>query len=60
MRAGEVLGEAVGLVIGERELANGNLEADVAKIVEWGEAVMGDFVDVEGELGLHVLVGPWA
>lgn len=53
---GEILAEAVGLVEGGGELAGGNLEPHVAKVLYRCEAMMRDFVDVEGELGLDVLV----
>jgi len=53
---GEVFGEAVGLVEGEGDLPGGNLEADMAEVVDGGEVVMGDLIDIEGELGLDVLV----
>ena len=53
---GEVFAEAVGLVEGEGELLGGDLEADVAEVVDGGEAMVRDLVDVEGELGLDVLV----
>ena len=53
---GEVFAEAVGLIEGEGELAGGQLQADVLEVADGGEAVVGDFVDVEGELGLDVLM----
>jgi hypothetical protein len=53
---GEVFAEAVGLVEGEGELPGGDFQADVTEVADGGEAMVGDFVDVEGELGLHVLV----
>ena len=34
----------------------GDFQTDVAEVVDGGEAMVGDFVDVKGELGLHVLV----
>ena len=55
-RAGEVFSDAVSLVIGHRQLPYGDLQPDMAEKLEWGYAVMGDFIDVESELDLYVLV----
>ena len=49
--------EAVGLVEGGVEQGTGDFEADVPKVVGRGEAALAELVDVEGELGLDVLVG---
>ena len=53
---GEVFAQPVGLVESEGKLARGHLKTDVAQVVDGREAVMSDLVDVEGELGLDVLV----
>ena len=52
----EVLGDAVGLVIGEGDLTDGNAQAHVAQVVERREAMVGNLINVEGELGPDVLV----
>jgi hypothetical protein len=51
---GEV--EAVGVVEGAGEQRDGDGEADVVEVFFGREAVLGDVVDVEGELGADVLV----
>jgi len=43
-------------VEGERELLSGDFEANMAEVVDGSEAALGDLVDVEGKLGLDVLV----
>ena len=52
---GEV--EAVGLVEGGAEQGAGDFEADMLEVARGGEASFAELVDVEGELGLDVLVG---
>src|SRR5215469_7084836 len=54
--AGEIFGKAVGLVERERQLMHRDLESDVAHVVERREAMMRDFVDVEGKFSLNMLM----
>src|SRR6185437_15686140 len=55
-RLGKVLAQAVGLIEGERELPGRNLEADVAKVPDRSEAMVGNLIDVEGELRPDMLL----
>ena len=55
-RTGEIFAQAVSLVIGERKLAQRHFKSNMAQIVDRGDAVMHDLVDVECELGLDMLV----
>ena len=50
--------EAVGVVKGACQQRNGDGESDVVEVSLGGEAVLGDLVDVEGELCADVLVLP--
>ena len=52
------LGNAVGLIESESKLARGDTQADMPQETQRRHAVMRDFVDVEGEFGLYVLVLP--
>src|ERR1700733_3409341 len=52
--AGEILVDPVGLIEGQRELANRNVHPDVAQITNRGESALRNLVDVEGELYLDV------
>ncbi len=54
--AGEVLGDAIGLVEGQRKLPHRNSKTDVAQEVDGSETMMRDLVDVEGKFSLNVLV----
>ena len=54
--AGERFGEAIGLVVGEGKLAHRYGQTDVAHVPDGGNAMMRDFVDVESEFSLNVLV----
>ena len=51
---GKVFTQTIGLVVGLGELLGGDVEADVAKVVNRREPVVRNLVDVEGELRLHV------
>ncbi len=53
--AGEVFGQAVGLVIRKGKLLDGHLKSNVAEVADRRNAVMRNLVDVEGELGLNML-----
>ncbi len=52
----EVVGKTVGLIESQRELTLGDPQADVAQIAKGRDVMMSDLVDVEGKLGLNVLM----
>src|ERR1035437_6362270 len=54
--AGEILRETVRLVIGQRKLLYGYFEAYVFQVMAGRHAMVRDLVDVERELGLHMLM----